>query len=481
MVAELLRLVGWRLLSLLFAGLFLASVAAAVPAEVFGRFSLAMSVVTVAGGGLLSLGNHALLRFGRQAFAETGTIGGQVALRLQLFAAVYLTVAVGLWAAVPLWQGFLGISDGDLPWLLLGLLLVPLGETGIFAAQAAGRFTGFGVAPAVARGIHLAVLIGLIAADAVSWRTLFLGAVTGYGVAAAFTWWSLPAGCLGRWRRRTPGLRLFAGFGWSIPLASLSVAVMGAVDLWFLRGFRSVEEVGVYSWIYAIAMTATALLAPLGALLANRYLDHVRRHEHAALGALLTQTRTVMLLAIGGCLAGAGVFLALATVLPVDLGRYAGAVAPGVVLLAGIAFQLGTNMWETMSLGRDGRTVAASLVLGLMALTNVLLDWFLVPAIGVLGAAFATSGAYLVGAVGLHALVAVDGGDAARTGYLAGLGVVALGTLVVASVVPPLAGAAIAIASGTVLFGITWAGTDREILAMLRNGLLAVRRGPEVH
>tara|TARA_Y100001970_G_C14036846_1_gene751572 strand:- start:460 stop:1029 length:570 start_codon:yes stop_codon:yes gene_type:complete len=109
-------------------------------------------------------------------------------------------------------------------------------------------------------------------------------------------------------------------------------------------------------------------------------------------------------------LIGTGVLLAstvviISSYLTEFLGQYSAAILPAVILIAGIGFQLGTNIWESIAFGRQGRTLKASLILVFMAFTNICLDWILVPKIGSAGASLATITSFSVGALGLYALI----------------------------------------------------------------------------
>ena len=393
------------MISLIFAVSILFLIAQYVPPDEFGYYSLIMSIVLVCSSGVLSLGNHALLRFGNDEYAQSGCIGSLISLRLILFVIMYLFVVCGLWILSPHVAHFLSVSPKLCIILLLGLLVVPMSESGIYAAQATNCFAGYGPAQALARGVQLILVIIMIILDRISWEWILLSVLIGHIASATFMWCSLPVGTMRGFRLNTVGLWKFSKFGFFIPIASISVAVIGSVDLWFISTFWTIEEAGSYAWAYAVCFIGTAFFAPVGALLTNKYLDLRRSAGQEKIEEMLIKSYSLVMLLIGTGVLLASTVVIISSYLTEFLGQYSAAILPAVILIAGIGFQLGTNIWESIAFGRQGRTLKASLILVFMAFTNICLDWILVPKIGSAGASLATITSFSVGALGLYALI----------------------------------------------------------------------------
>ncbi|MBT4626107.1 MAG: hypothetical protein HOC63_05390 [Rhodospirillales bacterium] len=436
-----------------------------------------MTVVLVAGGGILSLGNHALLRFGRERYATAERIGEEVALRLTLFSITYVVVAGIVLSIFPWLAPYLDVPSSAFGWILLGLLIIPLGEMATFAAQATERFAGYGPAPALARGLQLAALGVIVVLELISWHWILICMLLGYAASGIWTWTRLPDGALRGFLINGSALWRFTRFGLLIPVASLSIAVMGSVDLWFLRAYQSADDTGTYAWVYAVAMMGTALLAPLGALLANRYLDMVRKEEHENMDTMLVTTHAIVLLSIGLCVVASGFFLIGLSGSAIYLGQYASAIGPGAILIAGIAFQLGTNMWESIAFGQESRVWKASLILLCMAIVNGLMDWLFIPEMGALGAAISTATAFLAGAVGLYVLVQLNSPRREwwppfQLALFGGLSILIVGNC---ATMAPVTGGTFAFSAGLVLIGASWVLIGSRARRSFVSALLTIR------
>ncbi len=451
MIRQYLSVAGLRALSFAFAGAFLALVAMAMPSDAFGRFSLALSVMQVVGTGFLSFGNLALLRFAREEYKATGQIGGTLGVRLALYGVVLALAATILWLVFPQLVEGLGLAPAVLPLLLLGLVVLSLQEMGAFCSQAVERYTGYGLAPAAFRLTQLVTVAVMFLYAATSWWVLMWGTIAGYAVGALINWTRIP-------RRTLRGLALtrdtigrYIAYSWSTPIATASVVLVSWMDLWFLERYHGTAAVGVYAWAYSISLFATALITPIGALLSPRLIDLKVSGDREGLRRLVSLSKSLF----AGCVVlaalAAGAFGAAGQW--IDLGSYAGAIAPAMILVAATALQLGTNLSYQTALAHEDLISHATVVLVIGGLVNALGDWALVPALGGVGAAIATAGAFAVNMAGLLWIVERHLGRAPGPGLaqLMAFGAVAIVTVVLAVFLDSFGAPLLCAAVGTVL------------------------------
>lgn len=476
MIRQYLSIAALRALSFAFAGTFLALVAVAMPSDAFGRFSLALSVMQVVGTGLLSFGNLALLRFAREEYQTTGQIGGTLGVRLALYGIVLAFAATTLWLVFPRLVEGLGLAPAVLPLLLLGLVALSLQEMGVFCSQAIERYTGYGLAPAAFRLTQLVTVAVMLLSAATSWWILMWGTIAGYAVGALINWARIP-------RRTLRGLALsrdtisrYFAYSWSTPIATASVVLVSWMDLWFLARYHGTAAVGVYAWAYSISLFATALITPIGALLSPRLIDLQVDGDREGLRRLVSLTKSlfagcVVLAALAaGALGAAGQWI--------ELGAYAGAIAPAMILVTATALQLGINLSYQTALAHEGLISRATVVLVIGGLVNALGDWALVPTLGGVGAAIATAAAFAVNMAGLLWIVERHLGRAPGPGLaqLMAFGLVAIATVTIAVLLIPFGAPLLCVAVGAALL---FAGRRFGFFAGLRSagGSLAARSG----
>ena len=96
MLRRYLGLVGLQAIGAVLAAAFLALVAIAVAPEVFGAFSLALSVAQIVAAIGLAWTNAALLRYAREEVAVEGTIGANLGSRLLIHAVLLVVIVPAL-------------------------------------------------------------------------------------------------------------------------------------------------------------------------------------------------------------------------------------------------------------------------------------------------------------------------------------------------------------------------------------------------
>ncbi len=409
MLKEYLPVAGLRLVSLLLAAAVVALVTAIVPAADFGRFNLMMSAAQIIVAASLSFPNLGLLRFARENFTIRGTVGEAVATRAVLHLVLLLFVVPAAWLSFPWIAEMIDVSPSVYPLLLAALLVISLSEMGTFAAQSVGSLVGYGTVQVLFRSIQVITLVAMYVAAMNSWTALLTGTLAGYGFGALVAWYHVPARTLRPFRPSFAMARHFASYSWSIPFAGLALVVINWMDLWFIRHFLGLEQVGVYAWAYNLSMAATALLAPLAALVGPRTIDLKTKGDFDELGRMISFSQGLFLLIAAMMPLGVAMFGFLVGLLP--LGAYSGAVIPAVILIAAVAFQLGRNLWEPQVFSFENLVTRGTAIILIMGLVNAVGDWIFIPRMGISGAALATCAAYGVGALGMLTLIRRDFGQ----------------------------------------------------------------------
>ncbi len=398
MLDQYLRVVGLRLIGLAAAAAFLFIVSSAVPTDVFGHYSLVLSILQVVGAALLAWPNQALLRFGREEYVAEASIRRTLGNRIALHVAMLLVVLPLAAFAAPRIAGWAGLQTAPLrAALLLGLFLIPLSDMANFAALATNRYVGYGLVPLVLRLSQLASVVLILLFVAPTWPLLVTGTLVGYALGAVLGFARIPRRAIAGTRPVLRGAGRLLAYSWPIPFAGLSAALINWMDLWFLRHFLGVAEVGVYAWAYHVVFLATALLVPLSAVLAPHAVDTEVSTNSGAQRDLMKVTFAAS--AIAAAILPVGVMLLFLGASALRLGAYAAAIQPLLLLATGTALQFAMAQIEPTLLARKAFVRGLVVALILAATTNAIANWLLIPIWGPSGAALATILGYASGFV----------------------------------------------------------------------------------
>jgi O-antigen/teichoic acid export membrane protein len=420
--------------------------AVAVPPAVFARYSLMLSIVQIGYGVAFAWVNHALFRYAREERARHGTISGALRPALAAHAALVALGALAAATAGPAVAGPAGLPPGVLPWCVAGIAALAAFEMATYAAQAGGRFDGYGPGHALAKaGPFLAVLVcTAVGAHA---EILFAGALGGWlaGLAwtARFSSWSGPA--------RPGTARRMLAYGWRLPFASAAGMVVAWFGVWAVQMRYGAEVAGVYAWAAALVAIAAAALTPISALLAPVMVDLRLAGDLARLRAAVARAVAVALfVALLGVSALLALRLAAAVVLPT---AYAGAEPLLVVLFAALPAQFLSYLLSPLLMADEtlvGTVTRANVATALFLAGGI---WIVLPAAGTIGAAAVSAIAAWSFATYSLALAARLGGDSrvALRRWM-WLGFVFSIVVPIVALAPPVLAVATASCSGALVF-----------------------------
>ncbi|HWP20341.1 MAG TPA: polysaccharide biosynthesis C-terminal domain-containing protein [Burkholderiaceae bacterium] len=313
-----------------------------------------------------------------------------------LGAALLLAFLCGAAGGVAFWAAGAGWFAGDASYAFLPLLAVAAPWL-VLIPTVSGLCLGLGWMTPInllTLGPPVLTLAGLgcaraagIAWDAMTVMSIWLAARAAVGVAGAgWAWWHFGA--------RAPvwsAWRPLAGFCTVVGLTNLVSWLNYRADLFIVERYTGLASAGVYSVAVSVAELLWFLSSSVTAAAYGR-LGASQREEAIALAVRLMHLNLVVLLAAAPVLA-----LLAAWALPAWLGAdYRQAVPLLLVLLPGVwAYACASTLSAYYTNGL-GRPQWAAGVAGFSLAVNVATCLWLVPRLGALGAALATSLSYLL-------------------------------------------------------------------------------------
>jgi O-antigen/teichoic acid export membrane protein len=379
-------------------------------ARVWALGALAIGTFVVArAGGAAAVGVYALMRVlpslvgvivsaglpGAVTYFLAGDSRSDPRLRSTIVAMAITAGIAGaiVWVfAAPLLEGtfFDGVGPNLLAW---GGIMV---FTHLLVATAKSCSQGSGDLAGANRVIVLEELMFLPAFALVYWagfrgyEAILIGLIAGDATAAGLSWARLfKAGFLAG---SLPSMRLagtIAGYGARAQVGGLLVLLNLRLDFLLLGALTGPAVLGVYS--IASKFAELLRLLPLSAT----YVLYPKYAREGAATAALEARR--LLPRMGGTTLVAAVPLALSAgfLLPtVYGGEFEAAIGPAYILLLGLAGE-GVSSVVTAYLYGSGRPGLNSIAMGAGLAITVVLDLLLIPPFGVMGAAAASSAAYL--------------------------------------------------------------------------------------
>jgi len=309
--------------------------------------------------------------------------------------------ALVAWIVLTAWPGIVNLPPNL---LVLGLLAIPIGLAYLLLQNlllGTGRIREFNSIELAMRIATVAMLAGVILADVVSPFLAVLAGIIASTVGAMACFLALRRHPDAAVRPRLEVLRLHAHYGAKAYAAALFSFLVLRFDLLMVQHFRGPEDTGYYSIAVAMADLVYMIPVVVGMLLFPRLsamTDESRKWWIASRLAVL----------VGGAMAGAAVVAALLAgpLITVLFGRAFLPAEPAFLwLLPGIVMLSASTILMNYgaAIGMPAVTWAAPL-LGFAV--NLLLNLWLIPGLGIVGASLSSTAAYAVvlvwGGVGLR-------------------------------------------------------------------------------
>lgn len=235
-----------------------------------------------------------------------------------------------------------------------------------------------------------AIAITLIVGFGCGVMGFFIGMLSGSVIAAVFGWWRIRKYLdLSGWH--TYLWPKILKFGAPLVPTALAMYILNTADRWFISHINGPETLGLYAVGAKFAMLMTIAVTTFRTAWWPVVMDSIQSIDGPAL------LRTMSNLYLGlGC---AGIIL-LTTLSPFLVRILTPipfhAAYPVVGILAWQSIFYGFNLIVTVGIWKKEKTIWISILMGTVALLNIVLDFFLVPEYGGIGAALATSISFLV-------------------------------------------------------------------------------------
>ena len=374
-----------------------------VTPQTFGRFTLYQSLVSAGALFLVSWPNAALLRFGREEWTTHGRIGLTFGARLALFA-VSASAALALsWVFDSAIREFLDVDRSPFLWLAAGLIVIPAAELSIYLHQAIGRPQVYGYSPLITRvGFLVGVVMVPLFGDP-EWTYLAGCLIASTSAATVFAFATLPPGALSGLGLSSPVLSTLVRTSWTLPFAGLSVYVVNWVDSLVIREVKGVSSVGVYNWAYQITSLAGLAFAPIAVALTPRVIDARVRNDSARIQRYVDSILpAAVVLAAAMGVAFIGVFPAMGWL---TTPAYLPAYPVVLILLSALPAQLISYLVTPLANAYERLLPRIVVVSACIAAMNAVGDLLLVPPLGIMGAAIATTTAFTIGSLMLVVVI----------------------------------------------------------------------------
>jgi len=187
--------------------------------------------------------------------------------------------------------------------------------------------------------------------------------------------------------------RELVGFGYPFIFAGMAYWLFGSIDRWMLATMSSVEEVGIYSVAFRFASIVLFVSMAFGQAWSPVAIkirsDHPEIYRSIYAKVLLILL-FVMLIVGGGVALFSGELIGF--IMPAE---YATSAMPLAILCIGVVLQA-TQQVTALGISLEKKTFLFARLAWLTAIINAVLNWFLIPQYGAVGAAWATTISYLI-------------------------------------------------------------------------------------
>jgi len=188
-------------------------------------------------------------------------------------------------------------------------------------------------------------------------------------------------------------IRELVSFGYPFIFTGLAYWLFSSTDRWMLATMSSVEETGLYSVAFRFASVVLFISAAFGKAWSPTSMK-LRLERPDTYRIIYGQV--LLLLLFGMLVAGGGLALFSGELISMMMPKeYAASALPLIVLCFGIILQ-STQQVTAIGISLEKKTFLFTHITWITALINLLLNGYLIPQYGAIGAACATSISYLV-------------------------------------------------------------------------------------
>jgi O-antigen/teichoic acid export membrane protein len=363
--------------------------------EGYGILALFLMVIGLSGTLFIDWPNAAIIRYGKEEFIKTEKIAEVVWARIIIFATTFCTISLSLYLFKDWIVEYIGIETRFFYLIIVYILVSSVAGLSLYVLQAVGKLKVFGIVPFIRSITYFLLLIFIVLKlSSINVVDIILIGIISQIIMIFIVFstvklqWFYPPKIL---RSR---IYQIISYAWPMVFGALSAVVIGYIDTIVIKEYLSTADVGIYSIAYmgmtfvsVIILSVVSLLFPLitsfrvqGKInLIKQYIDDLIPQ-----GVFVWSIFVSIVTIIG------------AIIIPLLFGEsYRAATLPFMVLLLGVSFMSIASFYSGVITTFD-LLKKMVLVSVLISVLNVIGDLLLVPRMGLVGAATATSLSFLI-------------------------------------------------------------------------------------
>ena len=368
----------------------------ALGANDYGKLALFFMALNLLSDLIVHWPNQAVIRFGREELEKESSLSRTFWARMSMLVVALVAAAGVVLVAQRYLEAYIGLPRGGAAVLIVYLSFVCATDALGYVLQTQGRFRWYGFLSAATKALNAALIAGLILLGPVEGTVLNVLRLHLASLAVV-----LLMTCVAVRRRELLPMRLdlsrvgaMARYAWPLIFSGMAALVVNWVDVVVIQAYWSRSDVGAYSVSYQCVLVTGTLRVAVIAVLGPFIMSLKVRDRLDAINHYLDDLAPQGLWAAGLLMCGMAMF---GEVIPLVCGdQFAASVLPFQVLAAGMTFQVLAMFYHGVACAFD-RTRQVAVIGVTICVVNVAGDLLLVPSMGPLGAAVATSVAMAVG------------------------------------------------------------------------------------
>ena len=385
----------FRILSIIISGMFIFLVSRHLSPSDFGYYNLVISIFQTVCAFAINWPNQAFLRLGRESFSRQGHFGSYWCGRLILQVISLSFLLTVFFIFNDYFTTIIGVNISFFSIILpLFFIIVPLQDLFMTAAQAAGKLLSFGLIPLIQKIAQLsAVVIGIIFYES-NWELLICALLAAHFFSAFSALKFVPRDVF-RFKISFRSTAEIFGYSWSMPLAILLTFVLTWMDIWIIKYFYELKEVGLYSLAFTISLMIMSIMVPISASIAPMVIDFTTAEDRSHLSLLLNKFHSSTVF-IASLLPLAAVFgeSVMGWFLPEN---YQKSVPILLVLSSAIICQISLSILGPIIYSQKKLVPKMMFVIFLMVIMKAVINFLILDDFGLIGPAIVTVTCFCVG------------------------------------------------------------------------------------
>jgi O-antigen/teichoic acid export membrane protein len=370
--------------------------------EDMGRYSLFLMVANMAVVLALSWSDSSIVRHGRQEFVKSRKIRRSFWARIAIFIPIVVIATAAILAFSRPIAGYIGITEGSIYLVITFFLLNGMLNFLNYIYQSIGQMKKSALVFLIQKISYLLLLVllllGLLGSDITA--VLFL-------VNASFLLTLLLNIASFDFRLILPVgfdkgyMRKIWSYSWPQFIGFPGLYVINYIDLFFIKYYLTLSDVGIYSIAYSIFVTLSSFLLLVNTVFFPLIVEYRTKKEY---GKIRRYIMRVPLLVLGwGVIASIGIIISSWALPLVFSQKYSASVPSFQLLLFGSIFYF-TSICLLPIINAFDLIIYSQIFNLAKAAINIAGDFLLVPKMGILGAALGTTIAYCI-ALGLSIML----------------------------------------------------------------------------